>query len=215
MKGKKLNYKALSVNVVICLISTFLSQFGVACYYGCGLGTDPISVFIDGLHGRFGLTYGQISTICYVILGLLLFFFERKHLGISTIINIVIGGQLLDWCVALVGNTFPIDEIGFVTKLIILLVALIATGIGYGMSIACNLGVGTFQFVPLFICDYLHIELKYAQIISDAAFFIIGWLLGGVVGVGTIVSVFLTGFILDWTVKYTLKFTDKFGKMVE
>ncbi len=215
MMGKKLNYKALSINVVICLISTFLSQFGVACYYGCGLGTDPISVFIDGLHGRFGLTYGQISTICYVILGLLLFLFERKHLGISTIINIVIGGQLLDWCVALVGNTFPIDEIGFVTKLIILLVALITTGVGYGMSIACNLGVGTFQFVPLFICDYLHIELKYAQIISDAAFFIIGWLLGGVVGVGTIVSVFLTGFILDWTVKYTLKFTDKFGKMVE
>ena len=215
MKGKKLNYKALSVNVIVCLISTFLSQFGVACYYGCGLGTDPISVFVDGLHGRLGLSYGQISTICYVILGVLLFIFERKHLGINTIINIVIGGQLLDWCVALVADTFPIDEIGFVTKLLILLAALVITGIGYGMSIACDLGVGTFQFVPLFLCDYLHIELKYAQIISDATFFIIGWLLGGVVGVGTIVSVFLTGFILDWAVNKTLKFTARFGKMLE
>lgn len=212
MKNKNINYKALIVNVVICTISTFLSQFGVACYYGCGLGTDPISVFVDGIHGRFNLSYGTISTICYVILAVLLFIFERKHLGINTLVGVLFGGQLLDFAVALISSSFPLDKINLVTKILILLAGLIATGIGFGMSIACNLGVGTFQFIPLFISDYLHVELKYAQIISDATFFIIGWLLGGVVGIGSIVSVFLTGYILDWSLKNTLKFTESFGK---
>lgn len=215
LKGKKINSKALTANIVICIISTFLSNFGVACYYGCGLGTDPISVFVDGLHGRFGLTYGQISTICYVILGALLFIFERKHLGISTIISIFTGGAMLDWSVALVAKAFPIEQIDLVTKLLILLAGLITTGIGYGMGIACDLGVGTFQFVPLFICDYMHIELKYAQIISDAIFFVIGWILGGVIGIGTVVGVFLTGFVLEWALKNTEKFLGNFGEILE
>lgn len=214
LKNKAFNYKSISFRIFLCVLSNIFSQFGIACYYGCGLGTDPISVFVDGIHGGLGLTYGQISTICYVILGILLIIFERQYFGISTAIGIFIGGGLLDYCVALVANAFPIETISLTTKVIILIVGLITTGIGYGLGIACDLGVGTFQFIPLFFNDYLHIELKYGQIISDAAFFVIGWLLGGVVGIGTIVGVLLTGYILDWTIKIVQKPLDKFGPMM-
>ena len=214
LKNKKFNYKAIAFRIFLCIVSTVLSQFGVACYYGCGLGTDPISVFVDGLHGGLGLTYGQISTICYVILGVLLIIFERKYFGISTAVGIFFGGGLLDYCVALVANAFPIETISLTTKVIILLVGLVTTGVGYGLGIACDLGVGTFQFVPLFLSDYLHIELKYGQIISDAVFFLIGWMLGGLVGVGTIVGVVLTGYILDWAIKLVAKPLEKTGPMM-
>lgn len=214
LKNKKFNVKSIAFRLFLCILSTLLSQFGVACYYGCGLGTDPISVFVDGLHGGFGLTYGQISTICYVILGILLIIFERKYFGISTAVGIFFGGGLLDYFVALVANTFPIESISLVTKVLILIAGLITTGIGYGLGIACDLGVGTFQFVPLFFNDYLHIELKYAQIISDAIFFVIGWILGGIVGVGTIVGVVLTGYILDWSIKVVQKPLENVGPMM-
>ena len=86
---KDLNYRALFIRITISLIGTVLSSFGVGCYYACGLGTDPISVFVDGLHNACGLSYGQISTICNVILTILIFLFERKHLGIGTIIELL------------------------------------------------------------------------------------------------------------------------------
>ena len=214
LKNKKFNTKSIAFNIFLCVISTLLSQFGVACYYGCGLGTDPISVFVDGLHGSCGLTYGQISTICYVILGVLLIIFDRKYFGISTAIGIFFGGGLLDYCVALIANAFPIETISLFTKVCILITGLLTTGVGYGLGIACNLGVGTFQFVPIFFNDYLHMELKYAQILSDAIFFVIGWILGGVVGIGTVVGVVLTGYILDWAIKLVQKPLDKVGPML-
>lgn len=196
---KRINWKSLVVNILIYVVSTVLSQFGIGCYYGCGLGTDPISVFVDGLHGQYGLSYGTISTICYVVQTILIFLFERKYLGIGTLIGTFIGGPLLDYAETFVRVTFPQETTSLTVKAIILLVALITTGIGYALSIACDLGIGPFQFWPIWFNDIFHLDLKYTQIISDAIFFLIGWILGGTVGLGTFVGVFLTGYVLEWT----------------
>jgi hypothetical protein len=41
--------------------------------------------------------------------------------------------------------------------------------------------------------------------ITDACFLVIGWLLGGVVGIGTVVGVLGTGPILGWVLRKTEK----------
>ena len=211
---KKINWKSLFINLLICVVSTALSEFGIGCYYGCGLGTDPISVFVDGLHGKFGLSYGTISTICNIIQAILIFLFERKYLGLGTLIGVIIGGPLIDVFETLIRVNFPLESTGLAIRIIILIVGLITTGIGYGLGIACNLGIGCFQFWPIWLEDITPLSLKYTQIISDAVFFLIGWALGGVVGVGTIIGVLLTGYILDWTLKKCEKPIKEFGPII-
>lgn len=210
---KDLNYRAFFIRIAISLIGTVLSSLGVGCYYACGLGTDPISVFVDGLHNVCQLSYGQISTICNVILTALIFLFERKHLGIGTIIGMFLGGPLIDVFETLLRTNFPADQVSIITKLVILLAGLITTGIGYAMSIGCRMGIGCFQFIPIFMEDVMKIDIKYTQMISDAAFFLIGLALGGVIGIGTVVGVLCTGYILGYVLDRTFEYVDRQGEL--
>lgn len=210
----KINKKALIIQSLVYIISLVISEFGIGCYYGCELGTDPISVFVDGVHLKTNLSYGDISTICNVILTILMFVFERKYLGISTIISMFIAGPLIDVFETLIRTSFPVATTSMFVRIIILLAGLITTGIGYGMTIACDLGSSPFQFCPIFVADKFKIDLKYAQIITDAIFFIIGFLMGGIVGVGSVVSVLLTGYILEYALAKTNKLTSKYGSVI-
>ena len=195
-------------------LGTMISELGIGCYYACGLGTDPISVFVDGLHNISGMSYGNISTICNVIQAILIFIFIREYLGIGTLIGVLIGGPLIDVFETLVRTSFPLETTTLPVRIIILLVGLITTGIGYGLGIVSKMGIGFFQFIPLFLTKKTKIDLKYTQMFSDAAFFLIGFLLGGVVGVGTLVGVFLTGFILSYVVEKLEPKVDSLGKII-
>ena len=211
---KKINWKAFGIRLFLSFFGTMISELGIGCYYACGLGTDPISVFVDGLHNISGMSYGNISTICNVIQAILIFIFIREYLGIGTLIGVLIGGPLIDVFETLVRISFPLETTTLPVRIIILLVGLITTGIGYGLGIVSKMGIGCFQFIPLFLTKKTKIDLKYTQMFSDATFFLIGFLLGGVVGVGTLVGVFLTGFILSYVVEKLQPKVDSLGKII-
>ena len=204
---KHFDLKSFSIRFLISFLASVISSFGIGCYYNCGFGTDPISVFVDGLHGRYGLSYGTISTICNIIQAVLIFLFIRKHLGPGTLLGVVTGGPLIDLFETLMRHLFPVASTALAIRILILILGLVTAGIGYGMGIGAEMGIGCFQFLPLFLSEKTPLELKYAQIITDALFFIIGFFLGGVVGIGSIVSVLLTGFFLDIGLNRTLDIT--------
>lgn len=208
---KHIDLKAFLVRFAISFFASAISSFGIGCYYNCGFGTDPISIFVDGLHGHFGLSYGTISTICNVIQTIFIFIFIRKYLGPGTLLGVLTGGPLIDFSEIMMRNLFPADQTALSVKILILIVALITTGIGYGMGIGAEMGVGCFQFLPLFLSEKTPLELKYTQVITDALFFFTGLLLGGVVGIGSIVSVLATGYFLDIGLKLTEHLTKDVG----
>lgn len=197
---KNLNVRSLTVRLFISVLGAVISSFGIGCFYGCGLGTDPISVFVDGLHGVTGMSYGTISTICNVIQTVLIFLFIRKYLGIGTLVSVLLGGPLIDLFETLVRTNFPLETTSLPLRILILLIGLVTAGIGYGLGIVCEMGVGCFQFIPLFLAEKTPLDLKYTQMISDALFFLIGFFLGGVVGIGTVAAVLLTGYIMTYTI---------------
>lgn len=200
---ESLNKKTLPVSLLIGLLGTALASFGIGCYYGCGLGTDPISVYVDGLHVISHLTYGQISTINNAILTLLIIIFERKHLGIMTVLTVFISGPLIDLFNGMVSAMFPPETITLAVKICLLIVALVTFAVGTGMTVGCHMGIGCFSFPPIWLSDLTKITLTYTQMITDACFLVIGWLLGGVVGIGTVVGVLGTGPILGWALQKT------------
>lgn len=211
MKNIKINWKSFIINFSVSIISTIIADFGIGCYYSCGLGSDPVSVFIDGLHSYCGLSYGTISTICNVILTVCIFLFERKHIGVGTIAAMCISGTFIDIFETLLRTNFPVATTSLYIRIVILIIGVITFAIGCGLGIACHLGIGCFQFPPIFLADITKINLTYTQMITDATFFIIGWLLGGVIGIGTIAGVLLTGPILTKSIELYEKWAEKLG----
>ncbi|MBR4462758.1 MAG: hypothetical protein IKS51_09290 [Erysipelotrichaceae bacterium] len=200
---KKTDLKTLTRKSVIYILATALCEFGIACYYTARLGTDPISVFVEGASFHCDLTVGEISTICNIILGILLFFFDREQFGFGTFLMILIAGPLIDLFYGFLLRYFPPETTALAIRVAILIAGILTYALGLGWTILCDIGVGPFSFPPLFLTKAFHIDLKYTQILTDAMFFAIGFFLGGVYGLGTIVSVLLTGPLMTFFMKYS------------
>ena len=210
----RINYRGLTLRIILYVIATALCEIGIACYYTARLGTDPISVFVEGISFHVDMTVGQISTMCNVILGILCIIFERKQLGIGTFITILVAGPMIDFFYGFMLNHFPPETTALWIRTIILFAGIVIYALGLGIAISCELGVGPFSFPPLFLTRVFKIDLKYTQIATDAVFFLIGMYLGGVIGVGSIVSVLLTGPFMTAFMRMLKPMMDRIGPII-
>lgn len=206
-----INLKSFIILFIIYCFATVLCQFGIALFYTCSLGADPISIFVEGACLHINLTLGQFSTVCNVILSILTIIFERRNAGFGLLIQMAISGPLIDLFYPITMTWFPPETTTFILKIIILLFAILIYSFGLALTILCQLGIAPFSFPPLFLADITPIKLRYTQIITDAIWFIIGIILGGTFGFGTIITVLLTGPCLGMFMKLCEKYILKIG----
>ncbi|MEA4912819.1 MAG: YitT family protein [Oscillospiraceae bacterium] len=195
----RINTDSLLKRTAFLAIPVLLMPFGIACYYACGLGADPFSIFVDGEHVWLGWTYGQITLLNNLILFTLMLIFGRKYIGVGTVVTVFTTGALIDFFRALIAETFPVPGSALWIRLLILAVGCVTFAVGVGFYISIEFGIGAAEFISLFIVGKTGVSLKYVRIALDALYVVIGYLMGGTVGVGTIVGIVATGPIVEWT----------------
>lgn len=206
----RLNKPSLLKRLLFVLLSIICSSFGVSCYYACGLGADPISVFVDGQHAILGLSYGQVTTINNIVLVALMFFFARRYFHIGTLISCFLTGPLIDLFEGMLRTAFPAETAPLAIKITLLATGVLMMALGVGLFITVDMGVGAFDFPPLKLRDVTPISLKWTRMIFDALYVIVGFLLGGVVGIGTIAGVLLTGPVMTFFMRLFQSPLDRF-----
>ena len=198
-----------------------LMNFGIACYYQCGLGTDPFSVFVDGEHSLFHMTYGQITNINNVFLFSFMLLFTRKHIHIGTIAGTLISGTLIDLFNWLISTCFPCNTLA--AQIVMLLCGLVSFAVAVGLYITAQLGIGAIEAILLWLSEKTKINLRWLRIAEDLTFMCIGIVLGvlagravfgDMIGIGTLAGVFGTGPIMKWFLNVTgSRFQTWFGPL--
>lgn len=194
----------------VMLFSLVLMNFGIACYYQCGLGTDPFSVFVDGEHSLFHLTYGQVTYINCIFLLTFMLIFTRKYIHVGTIVATLISGALIDLFNWLIGTYFPGSTLTM--QIILLIIGLVAFAVSVALYIIAGLGISAVESLPLWLSEKTGINLRWLRIAEDLTYMCIGILLGSLagraifgdlIGVGTLVGAFGTGPIMKWFMNVT------------
>jgi uncharacterized membrane protein YczE len=193
-------------------VPLLLSPAGIACYYACGLGADPFSVFVDGEHVMVGWTYGQISLMNNIIIFILMIFWGRRYIGAGTVLSIFSIGFFIDLFRELLITHVVTEAAPLWLRALILALGCVLFAVGTGIFIAINFGVGAVEFLTLFFVRLTKIKLKYVRIALDAFYVLTGWLLGGIVGAGTILGVLATGPIIEFTVTKAGAAVDRFTR---
>ena len=83
-------------------------------------------------------------------------------------------------------------------KLAVLAAGCVILALGMSTVIKSDAGTGPNDLVGLVISDKLHKKFGIVRVICDLTFVAVGWLLGGAVGIGTVVCAFLVGFVADF-----------------
>lgn len=209
----------LTKRIVLFFLGMSIIQLGVALFLKTNIGSDPFTVFTQGLSmalnktgvkdfslvqmlaGKSEITPGIANMIILIVLFVIILFTEKSRIKIGTLICVVGVGPIIDLGVNII-SYFPVDSYNYVIKMILLLAGCFIIAIGFSILSASNLGVAPNDIIPFIIQDKTKIEYRWIRISLDAIFLIGGFLLGGKVGIGTIIAMLAQGPFIQLCLPY-------------
>ena len=178
------------------LVGLVLYGWSMAMLIRSGLGLDPWDVFHQGLANHLPITFGQV-TILVGALVLLLWIPLRQRPGIGTVLNVFVIGLAAD---AGLGAMPAVS--GLSGQIAMLLGGVVANGLAGALYVGARLGPGPRDGLWVALTKRTGHSIRVVRTVLEVTIVAIGWLLGGVVGVGTVVYALTIGpivqFFMPW-----------------
>jgi uncharacterized membrane protein YczE len=169
------------------LIGLFLYGAGCALTVEAGLGVDPWTVFAQGLSLRTGIGIGWITNIVGFFV-LLLWIPLRQRPGVGTVANILLVGTSMQLVLGIVP---PVT--GIVAQAATLLGGILVVALASGLYIGARFGPGPRDGLMTGLNGRLGWPIWVCRALVELTVLAIGWLLGGTVGIGTVLFAVLIG----------------------
>ena len=90
-------------------------------------------------------------------------------------------------------------------RVVIVLASCALIALGLSASINASVGVGANDSLAILLSDKLHLQFRWMRVAVDLTFVVSGLLLGGVIGVGTVITALLTGPIVQFFMPRTAR----------
>ena len=198
--------------ILIFLLGMSIIQFGVALFLRMNIGSDPFTVFTQGLANTLNnlgmnVTTGTANRIILVVLFSIILLLNKNHIKIGTIICVIGVGPIIDLGVRVV-SVLPVESYSYLLKMFLIALGCFIIAIGFSMLSATKVGVAPNDIIPFIIKERINCEYRWIRICMDAFLLIGGFMLGGTVGVGTIIAMATTGPFIQLCLPYGQKFTD-------
>ncbi len=175
-----------------CIVGLVLCGAGFSLLVRADLGLDPWDVFHQGVSERVGLPIGTVSILTGFVV-LLAWIPLRERPGVGTILNALLIGATMDVLLPHVpeAGAWPVAWA-------MLIGGVITTGVGIGLYIGAGLGPGPRDGVMTGLARR-GTSIRLARTGIELTALVLGWALGGTVGVGTLVFAVTIGPIAQFT----------------
>lgn len=167
----------------ICLIGVSLAFSRMA-----GFGTDSYTCFNLGISNITGIQFGYSLIITNVIMLIVIVLFERKFLGLGTIMNMffcgIISDQTIGWLQSFFGT-----EITFFARIIYMILSIVVLSFSAALYISADIGLSPYDSLGYVLAKVTKREngFRWFRVGTDIMCVISGYLMGAVIGVNTII----------------------------
>lgn len=187
---------------LLCTAGLIVMALGVVFFLRSGLGVDPISVWEDGLSKALGIRFGTAALSTTAIIMTISLFVARKNIGIGTIYSAVGFGPTMNILEALLADVLPADAVyAMPVRILMLGLGMLGLCAGIAFLVAARFGYNVTDILLFQIAENTRFQYRWIKVITDCLFVLAGFLLGGAVGVGTIVSALGTGPLVTFFVR--------------
>lgn len=187
------------MKLVLALVGILLVGTGVAFNAAAALGNDPVGIMYDGIRSIANLSpeqLGMASNIVNAVLTVLVFCLDRHYVNIGTFIYIIPYGASVNLGGRLFAVLFPVQSPAFQIAGAAAGCLMLYTGVA--MFIAADIGLDPFTGVVMVIRDKVRKEYRAVKICFDIVCIILGTVLGGKLGVITIITALTAGPVIQF-----------------
>lgn len=183
--------------LLMTLLGVIVCGISVGFFKEAAFGVDPFQCFAAGLDNVIPISFGTLYTLINIVLLIVVFLMDKSYIGIATFINLFLLGYLIEFSQFAIHSVFGdpsmalrIGYIGF---------AIIVMCIGSALYFTANLGVSTYDAIALFLGNKKKIApFKFVRITTDLICVGLGFVMGCMPGVGTIITAFFMGPLISY-----------------
>lgn len=188
-KNKKIKYINIIIRFMKLMIGLFICSCGFVLFNNSNMGMNAWNVFHEGLSLNLPITIGQASQIVGLVI-IIISMFLKIFPGFGTILNMYFIGIFMDKIIELNIVPFP-ESLLFRTLMCIMGVIVLS----FGMFVYMNqeLGAGPRDGLMLWLTKETKYKLSTIKNTMEIIALILGIILGGKFGLGTILASLVAG----------------------
>lgn len=186
--------------IFLVVIGTIIAAYGIVLAIHAGFGGATLAVLWDGVARTFHITMGQASFIIAIGMIIFCFFYDRKQISWGTILYQVIYSFFVDFFAH-----YVVYSDSVVINFFLMVLGIVLLSVGCGIYSYADFGRGSYEAMTFAFVNRNKWQTKYVRIALDIACVVIGMLLGGKIGVCTVVTILLSGIILQLVVDFLKK----------
>lgn len=208
--------------ILLVFLGVSLIGMGAAISLVNNWGSDPVTVFAQSISLKLeslGWNFFSVgNTLIFINLLIFIFLIIRykfKYIQIGTFAGMFCVGLFIDEWVKLLTDIILLND-SVVFKIIWMFVGTIILAAGIGLYVSSEMGAAPVDLISVIISEYFKLKYFWVRMICDLIFVIFGWLLGGVVGLSTILCMILVGPISGVVIKNIKKYlnSDRSGDKI-
>jgi uncharacterized membrane protein YczE len=184
---KPYNFRPKFTTLFFCCFGLMLFGLGEGLLIVSFTGASPWSVLAQGISLNVNLSVGMITFLISVFVLILWIPLGQKP-GMATLLNALIIALMIDFCIKYV----PTPS-NYYNQLILAIVSVITVGIGGGIYLVSNLGAGPRDGLMIGLQKKTNLPIAAVRATLEITVVSVGWYLGGVVGIGTLLFAFGIG----------------------
>lgn len=196
--------------LVMVIVGVILQGLGLSLLIRLNLGTDPCSCLTQGVIRYIPISFGTAQLLCHLVTFLFVIRFDMSLIGFGTIGNMVFLGYIADFWGWVWDRTAPegfFQQTG--VRYGLLVPVLIVFILGASTYMTAGLGTSPYDGLPFIISNHVKkLSFKAVRMIWDISFMVVGFLLGGDVGIVTVAVAFFLGPVITWVGTKLKKFID-------
>jgi uncharacterized membrane protein YczE len=183
-----LNFKPRLKTFILLCLGLSLFGFGESLLIHSTIGVSPWTVLAEGLSLKLNWSVGFATFIVSVIV-LSTWIFLKQKPGLGTLLNIIIIAGMIDISLFL----FDFSTNSYLLNILTGILGVLFVGLGSGIYLIANLGPGPRDGLMTGLQRITNFPIAWVRASIEISVVILGWILGGTVGLGTLIFAFGIG----------------------
>lgn len=186
--------------MIMMLCGVVAQGMGLSLLRAINLGTDPCSCLTQGVTNFVPLSFGTCQLLCHLVTFVFVIKYDLGMIGFGTIGNMCFLGYISDFFRWIWSLLLPVGFFAVTANRYILLIPSLAVFLlGAAAYMSAGLGSSPYDALPFIISGRVKkVSFKVIRMIWDISFMVAGFVLGGDVGIVTILVAFFLGPIIAW-----------------
>ncbi len=182
------------------LTAVVLTGLGVVLFLHADLGSDTITVFIDGLRRSLSISLGSASRLYNIAALAAALCLSRKSIGWTSIVYALSTGIFMDLFDELL-TPFALMHTSLAMRCVLMVIGQLCIILSFALLICYGSGMDQLDAIAVGVEKRTGVAYRYIRTLLDAILIISGFFMGGVVGIGSIFAMLTTGIGVDLLVK--------------